>query len=271
MVFSIPICYIFCYEDDNLYDACARLSLSLASLPKRSSVYIVTWHNHLLDLISCNVLDCIIHIIDVEYGGFSRSACINRLVEALRPEDYTEYFYLADTDLYFHPYYFASLERICHKLDYRRGDLRIITPNYNVLPVCKLPWLPTRIVTYAMNRYPRLFDWSLPKNFSEILRRQWARVGYAHGCGLVPIRPLSEIGGYNAEMFDHGPEDDLFNKRICFFARLYYHPGTLMSSTFHLPHMPLRQSNSKVNFMYWRNSLSHMSYHGIDSSQIIRK
>ena len=90
------------------------------------------------------------------------------------------------------------------------------------------------------------------------------------GCGLIPIAPLLRIGGYNSEIVGYGPEDDLFNQRLKNYARIYYHKGSLVSSTFHIPHKPLQQQNKKKNWMYWSHSLSHQALHGAFSDTVIR-
>ena len=71
---------------------------------------------------------------------------------------------------------------------------------------------------------------------------EFAKKDYAHGCGLIPIEPLKKIGGYNEEIIGYGPEDDLFNQRIKFFSRVYYHKGNLRSSTFHIFSLKIKLS-----------------------------
>ena len=77
-----------------------------------------------------------------------------------------------------------------------------------------------------------------------------------------------DIGGYNSEMIGYGPEDDLFNQRLKFYARVYYHTCCYSSSTFHLPHLPLQQQNKKKNWNTWRDTMNYQSIHGVFADTI---
>ena len=136
-------------------------------------------------------------------------------------DDADKYFYLADTDLFFHPEYFNWLEYIAKKMDYKKNDLRIITNNFNILPNKKYKLIPNKLFNLLSSYFPDLYNWEPPNNLNQILNIDYMKAGFAHGCGIIPIDPMKKIGGYNEEMIGYGPEDDLFNKRLNFFSRVY--------------------------------------------------
>lgn len=262
-----PVCYIFCYDEHDLDGALLRLKLSISSLPSNKSITILTWHDSLPSLLNtCSN----IKYIFVQRQAFSRSFFINYIAKYLSETTDLCYFYLADTDLFFHPSYFSWLDKICLRLDSFRADLRVITSNINLFPECKIPHIPRILLPRTLKYFPQLFRWTPPSSFSDIIKLRHAASNFAHGCGLIPIAPLLRIGGYNSEIVGYGPEDDLFNQRLKNYARIYYHKGSLVSSTFHIPHKPLQQQNKKKNWMYWSHSLSHQALHGAFSDTVIR-
>ena len=170
----------------------------------------------------------------------------------------------------FVPEYFYWLKFIMEKLDYRSSDLRIITNNFHIRAIPKYKLLPDFLYGKLNFYFPELYNWNLPTNLNEIMIRKLSKSGFAHGCGLIPLGALRKIGGYNSELIGHGPEDDLFNQRIKFYSRVYYHKGNYRSSTFHLPHPPLNQQNRLNNFKYWFDSLEDIKLNGLYSDLIRR-
>ena len=147
----------------------------------------------------------------------------------------------------------------------KKNDLRIITLNYNLRAKKKLYFLPDKLYPILSEKFPFLYDWDLPKDLEDILRSFDMKSGFAHGCGLIPIKPLKEIGGYNEEMIGYGPEDDLFNRRLALNARTYYHKGTFRSSTFHICHRNLNHQNKLSNWLYWKKIIYDLNRNGVHS------
>ena len=137
-------------------------------------------------------------------------------------------------------------------------------------PHLAIPLVPHKLYSFLIHRFPHLFDWSLPSSLSSIYPRILCKPDFAHGCGLIPVKPSIDIGGYNSEMIGYGPEDDLFNQRLKYYARVYYHKGTFSSSTFHLPHRPLQHQNKTKNWYLWRDIMTHQSIHGVFADTINR-
>lgn len=260
MSIKYDIWYIFCYSEDNFGKALERLKLSISSIPKKYRINILTWHNNLEQ--NLNLKDKNIKIFLVEKKEFSKSFYLNKIAFIY---DYNNYFYLADNDLYFHNEYFNWLEYISDELDYNKNDLRIITLNYNLRAKKKLYFLPDKLYPILSEKFPFLYDWDLPKDLEDILRSFDMKSGFAHGCGLIPIKPLKEIGGYNEEMIGYGPEDDLFNRRLALNARTYYHRGTFRSSTFHICHRNLNHQNKLSNWLYWKKIIYDLNRNGVHS------
>jgi len=269
---NFPICYLFCYDCSDYDDALSRLFISISSLPEYSDVIILTWHKDLKSKLHAlaNGMRRLITYVNIQPFKFSRSTCINILADYLVKNNYKEYFYLSDTDLIFHPLYFLSLANMFKILQGSNSDIRIVTFNYNVYPLPKFGPMPNRIIPRLSRCLPSLFDWSPPNCYTEVLSRRLSPAGYAHGCGLFPIGSLQHIGGFNAEMVGHGPEDDLLNQRLRFFSRIYYHKSRFTSSSFHMPHKPLHQQNSKVNHSYWKMLTNELNYHGLYAGSLIR-
>ena len=265
-----PICYVYCFDQRNEKSSYERLKVSISSVPSHLFIYIITWHNDLENKLGKDFPYRNIYVIKKEFMKFSKSFFINQISNYAFEKDY-KYIYLSDIDLFFHPEYFFWLEYFMKKLNYKKNDLRIITNNYNIRARSKIKFLPRKLYGKLSFYFPDLFDWKIPKSLDEILLREFSKSDYAHGCGLIPINSLLKIGGYNSEMYGHGPEDDLFNQRIKFFSRLYYHKGNYRSSTFHLPHPALNQQDRIKNHKYWFDIVDEINYNGIYSEQIEKK
>ena len=169
--------------------------------------------------------------------------------------------FLSWTQIFSFITYFSWLDKICwHLIHFALtwGDHF----KYKPFPECKSSY-SSNTLPRTLKYFPQLFRWTPPSSFSDIIKLRHAASNFAHGCGLIPIAPLLRIGGYNSEIVGYGPEDDLFNQRLKNYARIYYHKGSLVSSTFHIPHKPLQQQNKKKNWMYWSDSLSHQALHGL--------
>ena len=265
-----PICYVYSYNKRNERYSYERLKVSIGSIPENLHIFIITWHDDLEKKLKINFPDRNILVINKKTEKFSRSFFINEIANYASENNY-EYIYLSDVDLFFHPEYFYWLKYIMNKLEYKNNDIRIITSNYNVRAKSKIKYLPRRFYGKISFYFPEYFDWTIPKSLDQILSRELSLSGYAHGCGLIPIKAWKKVGGYNSEMVGHGPEDDLFNQRIKFFSRIYYHKGTLRSSTFHLPHPYLEQKDRLKNYKYWFSSIDEINHNGIYSELIERK
>ena len=268
IVMEYDIWYIFCYSKDQYKSALERLKISIGSIQRNSKIKILTWHKNLNkdinDLKKIRKID----LFDTKEKEFSRSFCINLITKLIDDED--KYFYLADTDLFFHPEYFNWLDFICKKMNYKKNDLRIITNNFNLRPNKKYKFIPNKLFNLLSSIFPYLYNWEIPKTLNEILNINYMNSGFAHGCGLIPIDPLKKIGGYNEELIGYGPEDDLFNKRLSFFARVYYHIGSLRSSTFHIYHPKLNYQNKNKNWQYWKFITKDINKNRIHSDYIFR-
>tara|TARA_Y100000739_G_C20496987_1_gene413109 strand:- start:137 stop:937 length:801 start_codon:yes stop_codon:yes gene_type:complete len=262
------IWYIFCYSKEQYISALKRLKISINSVNCTSKIKILTWHKTLnkdiIDLKKIRKID----LYKTEKKVFSRSFFIN-LISKLIEQD-KKYFYLADTDLFFHPEYFNWLDYICKKMNYKKNDLRIITNNFNIRPNKKYKIIPNKLFNLLSSFLPSLYNWEPPTELNEILKMDHMNAGFAHGCGLIPVDPLKEIGGYNEEIIGYGPEDDLFNKRLCFFSRVYYHKGGLRSSTFHIYHPKLNYQNKNKNWNYWNYIVKDINKNSIHSDYIVR-
>ena len=267
MIFPFPIFYICCFQDEDFCSAVDRLTISLSSLPSKSNIHILTWHECLPNHFSSCQLDITFHLVNKI--SFSKSYFINKILYISNSLSF-EYFYLSDTDLFFHSLYFDWLMRMYQTLSGDKNDLRIITTNYNIYPYLRIPLIPFKAYSRLMSCFPVLFDWTLPNSLSSIYSRYLCSPDFAHGCGLVPVKLSIDIGGYNSEMIGYGPEDDLFNQRLKFYARVYYHKGCYSSSTFHLPHKPLQQQNKRKNWNTWRDTMNYQSFHGVFSDTIKR-
>ena len=265
-----PICYVYCYEKKYEDDSYERLKVSINSIPENLVVFIISWHKSLEKKLKNDFPSRKISIINKKYMKFSKSYFINEIANFAFKNNH-EYIYLSDVDLFFHPEYFYWLKFIMNKLEYKNSDIRIITTNYNVRAKSKIKFFPRRLYGKISYHFPKYFDWTIPKSLGEILSREFSKSDYAHGCGLIPLKALRKIGGYNSEMLGHGPEDDLFNQRIKYYSRIYYHKGTYRSSTFHLPHCYLNQKDRLKNYKYWFNTIDEMNYNGIYSELIKRK
>ena len=262
------IWYIFCYSESEYIKALKRLKISIKSISKIKKINIISWHKNLsLDLDKLQIKGNI-EIFQVKKKEFSKSYYINLILKFISP--LKKYFYLSDTDLFFHPEYFDWLDFICKKLNYEKNDLRIVTLNYNIRPDKKIKFIPRKIFNITSTYLPQLYKWDPPSKFEEILGMEFSNSGFGHGCGLLPIGPLREIGGYNEEIIGYGPEDDLLNKRIKFFARVYYHRGTLRSSTFHIYHTKLNYQNKNKNWIYWRDIIKNIEENCVHSDYIFR-
>ena len=268
MSFPFPIFYICCFQENDFSLAAQRLSVSLGSLPCNSKIHILTWHDSLLSHLGSTHYDITLHI--VPKISFSKSYFINQIISISDSLSY-DYFYLSDNDLYFHPLYFGWIMRIFERLSGYENNLRIITTNYNIYPYPRIPLVPQRAFSFFISCFPHLFDWTLPTSLGSIYLRQLSKPDFAHGCGLIPVKFSKKIGGYNSEMIGYGPEDDLFNQRLKYYARVYYHKGSFCSSTFHLPHQPLQQQNKSKNWHIWRDMMNHQSIHGAFSDSINRE
>lgn len=265
-----PICYVYCYDKINERFSYERLKASISSIPENLTIFIITWHKDLENKLNVDFPNRSILFINQKKMKFSKSFFINKISNYAYKNNY-QYIYLSDVDLFFHPEYFYWLKFIMNKLDYKNSDVRIITTNYNIRAKSKIKFLPRRFYGKFSFYFPKFFDWTIPKSLSQVLSRELSKSDYAHGCGLIPIKALRKIGGYNSEMFGHGPEDDLFNQRIKFFSRIYYHNGTFRSSTFHLPHKYLNQKNRLKNYKYWYDTIDEIKCNGIYSELIDRK
>lgn len=264
-----PIWYIYCFDKKIESNSYERLKISLGSIPSKFSINIITWHSNLNERLKYDFPRRNIFNLVVNKRKFSRSLYIN-LIADYEFKKNIKYFYLSDIDLFFHPEYFYWLKFIMEKLDYRSSDLRIITNNFNIRAIPKYKFLPDFLYGKLNFYFPELYNWNLPTNLKEILIRKLSKPGFAHGCGLIPLGALRKIGGYNSELIGHGPEDDLFNQRIKFYSRIYYHKGNYRSSTFHLPHPPINQQNRLNNFKYWFHSLEDININGVYSDLIRR-
>jgi len=261
--------YIFCYSEKQFKNALERLKISISSIKNVKNIKILTWHKTLKKEFSLFENNKYIQIFFTEKRVFSKSYFINQIAKIVPKKN--KYFYLSDTDLFFHPEYFKWLEYICKKLNYEKGDLRLITSNYNIRPQKIYKFIPSKLFNFFSTYFPYLYKWTTPKNLNEILGMEFAKKDYAHGCGLIPIDPLKKIGGYNEEIIGYGPEDDLFNQRIKFFSRVYYHKGNLRSSTFHIFHSKLNYQNKKKNWIYWNKIINDIATNKIHSDYILRK
>ena len=124
-----PIFYIFCYQDIDFDAALQRLKISISSIPNNKSVHILTWHTRLPSL-NDEFSNVSYHFVDRR--DFSKAFFINLIAGIVLESSKYNYFYLSDTDLYFHPSYFEWLDAICLRLDAHLNDLRIITLNFNM-------------------------------------------------------------------------------------------------------------------------------------------
>ena len=61
------------------------------------------------------------------------------------------------------------------------------------------------------NNY-NILDVKYSSSYAELNALRKARIGLAHGNGLIHLDSFNSIRGYNEEMIGYGPEDDLFNK-----------------------------------------------------------
>ena len=262
------IWYIFCYSERDFQASLSRLKNSINHIPKELNIKILTWHKDLKNKLNSNYREKKIEIFSTAKRTFSRSFFINQI--AFKYEK-NSYFYLSDIDLIFHFEYFNWLNYIAEELNYKKNDLRIITLNYNLKPLKKIFFIPDKLYPYLSETLPFLYDWEIPISFDNILRDYNMKSGFAHGCGLIPTKSLREIGGYNEELIGYGPEDDLFNKRLSFNARIYYHNGSFRSSTFHIFHRNHHHQNKKKNWLYWKKITKDLEEFGIYSDARIRK
>ena len=264
-----PIWYVYCFDEIEEKESYNRLKISISSVPESFKINLISWHSNVEKKLQLDFPNRKIFVLPVIKKVFSKSFYINIICE-YEDNKNNSYIYLSDIDLFFHPEYFYWLKFIMDKLLYLESDIRIITNNYNVRAIPRVRFLPDKLYGKLNFYFPRFFDWSLPTNINQILSRKLSKAGFAHGCGLIPINSLKLIGGYNSELIGHGPEDDLFNQRIKFYSRVYYHKGTFRSSTFHLPHPSLNQENRFKNHNYWQNSLNDIYLNGVYSDLIKR-
>ena len=262
------IWYIFCYSKYEYKNALERLKISIISIKCKRKIKILSWHKNLEKDINSLIKIRKIKIYQTNKQKFSRSYLINLIPNLMLNNE--KYFYLADTDLFFHPEYFDWLDFLGRKLNHNKNDLRIITSNFNIRPRKRLKFFPSKLFNLISTYLPKLYDWSLPTNLNQILNMELSKKGYAHGCGLIPIESMKKIGGYNEEIIGYGPEDDLFNQRLRFFARVYYHEGGLRSSTFHIYHSKLNYQNKKKNWHYWNKIIKDIDINSIHSDYIFR-
>ena len=261
------IWYVYCFAEINEKNAYERLKVSISSIPEQLSVKIITWHYDLENKLAFDFPGRNFFVLNSKVIKFSKSFFINQLCKFENNKN-AKYIYLADIDLFFHPEYFFWLNYIMKELSYEESDIRIVSKNFNVRARPKVKLLPGRLYGKCSYYFPKLYDWDIPKNFQEILSREMSKSDFAHGCGLIPLKALQKIGGYNSELVGHGPEDDLFNQRIKFYSRIYYHKGSFRSATFHLPHPAMNQKNRFKNHKYWFDSLDDINRNGIYSQLV---
>ena len=263
------IWYVYCFDKINEKNAYERLKVSISSIPEELSVKIITWHYDLEKKLAVDFPDRNFFFLNSNVTNFSKSFFINEFCR-FEIEKKSKYIYLADIDLFFHPEYFFWLKYIMDELLFEESDVRIITTNFNIRAKPKLKILSRKLYGRLSYHFPNLYDWDIPKDFQEILSREFSKSDFAHGCGLIPLKALKKIGGYNSELIGHGPEDDLFNQRIKFYSRIYYHKGSFRSATFHLPHPAMNQKNKFKNHKYWFDSLEDINRNGIYSELVDR-
>ena len=245
--------YIFNFSPSSIEDAILRFRCSLKSIVSQNVNVCVSNNSSvcIYDKISDIVPD--VRYVHTPYkGNFSRALGINYAVRTLVS---SEYFIVSDIDLV---YSRDHIQRLLFKFSAlaREGEkIRFITYNYNLLPGVQFSQMRRRLLKIP---FARLILNSDEKEMPHIYTHEYEVLdqlprssgGYAHGNGFIHKDSFFQIRGYDEEMIGYGPEDDLFNTRICKINRIIYDnlPDT---ASFHLWHPRFHMIQFEKNMNIW--------------------
>lgn len=271
--FPFPVWYIFGYGGEYADSAYRRLLKSISSIPKDIEVNIIDVYGYLHNLhTACRDHNINIHTPDKDKKSsrpFCKSYFYNHILSSCSNHDY---FFFSDVDLVYPVTFFDYVFSLLARLDFHRNDIRLIMTNSNIAPLCKIPSLPLKSYPRLSAHFPDLFNWDISaSSFEELQLYPKYPSNYAHGCGVFPTRPLQYIGGFNTEIYGHGPEDAIMNRRLSYYSRVIYHTGNSLCQTLHLPHRPLNQENKAKNACYWQYYCQQSSLHGAHSDLILKQ
>lgn len=247
----VDFLYIFNFEPQHIAGALSRFAHSLYSIRDQGVTVCV----------SNNSEQCIESMLrdispDARYihrpyaGPFSRAHAINFGVRNLVR---SEYFIVSDVDLVYRP---GHVERLSQKLASacaeRERPVRLVTYNYNLLPLHWPAWMDVRI----LRRFTHKSSPGESSDYAALLKLPNNGGGYAHGNGVIHFESFMRVRGYDEDLIGYGPEDDLFNCRIGKVNTLLYDPDPVTASI-HLWHPRLRMIQYRKNMKIWARMKEH--------------
>ena len=189
-------------------------------------------------------------------GPFSRAHGINFGVRSLVR---SEYFMVSDVDLiYHHNHHDAVQRKMRMALSAAKRPLRMVFWNCNLQPRYRPAWMNMRILRRFAATSPQMES----SDYEALSVLPHNGGGFAHGNGVIHLESFIRLRGYDEEMIGYGPEDDLFNTRICKVNDIVYDKGDDTASI-HLWHPRLRLIQLKKNMSIWQERKAY--YENIDT------